>query len=100
MASYFDFARDYYVKNGKLTGEYTNLERATRPLVDLFARLPIPSIKPASLKAVRDRMVASGLSRKVINPRINRVRHIFKWGVENEFVEPSVLQAITAIAPL
>ena len=100
LASYFDFARGYYVKNGRLTGEYTNLEHATRPLVDLFARLPIPSFKPASLKAVRDRMVAAGLSRKVINSRINRIRRIFKWGVENEFVEPSVLQAIAAIAPL
>ncbi len=33
LASYFEFASSDYVKNGKLTGEYTNLQHATRPLL-------------------------------------------------------------------
>ncbi|MHC4064085.1 MAG: hypothetical protein ACYSUI_06230 [Planctomycetota bacterium] len=33
-------------------------------------------------------MIAANLSRKVVNARINRVRRIFKWGVENELVAP------------
>src|SRR5262249_19481546 len=38
--------------------------------------------------------------RKVINSRVNRIRRIFKWGVENELVEPGILQALQAVAPL
>lgn len=55
---------------------------------------------PRDLKKVRDVLIADGLSRKVINARVNRIRRIFKWGVENELVEPGVLQALQAIAPL
>jgi len=37
-------------------------------------------------RAVRKQIIAANLSRKVVNARVNRVRRIFKWGVENELV--------------
>jgi integrase len=55
---------------------------------------------PRSLKAVRERMIEQGLCRRVINSRVNRIRRMFKWGVENEFLHSSVLHALQAVAAL
>ncbi len=45
-------------------------------------------------------MIDDDLSRKTINDRINRIRRIFRWGVENDMVPPSVLHGLDAVAPL
>ncbi len=55
---------------------------------------------PLALKAVRQQMVEHGLCRRHINQRVNRVRRIFKWGVENELVPPQILHGLQAVAPL
>jgi integrase len=100
LAAYLDFAKSYYVKNGRQTGEYVNLIHAVEPLTQLFSESRVSDFRPRDLKVVRQMMVDNDLSRKVINQRINRIRRIFKWGVENDFVESSVLHALQAIAPL
>ena len=76
------------------------MQHAIQPLMALYGCSAIAKFGPSSLKVVRQRMVESGLSRKVVNARINRIRRIFKWGVENELVEPRVLQVLQAVAPL
>lgn len=73
---------------------------AIRPVVVLHGRTRITAFGPLSLKAVREQMIASGLARGTINSRVNRVRRMFKWGVENQIVEPAVLHALQAVAPL
>ena len=52
------------------------------------------------MKAIRYRWVEQKLCRKHINQRVNRIRRIFKWGVENEMLPSSVLHAAQAVAPL
>ena len=54
---------------------------------------------PAELRAVRQRMIDANLCRNVINARINRIRRMFKWGVEKQFVPSAVLQGLQAVAP-
>ena len=66
----------------------------------LFDKTPVVAFGPQSLKAVRDAMVRANLARTVINCRINRIRRMFRWGVENQLVEPTVLQALQAVSPL
>lgn len=61
---------------------------------------PVNDFGPAALKAVRQKMIEAKLSRRVINGRINRIRRVFKWGVENQLVAPQILQALQAVAPL
>jgi len=100
LLAYLPFAEGYYVKNGRPTGEVTNIKHAMEPLANLYGRISIAQFGPAHLKAVRQRMIEADLSRKVVNARINRLRRVFKWGVENELVEPPVLLALQAVAPL
>ena len=100
LVAYLDFAKNYYVKNGCPTGEYRNMKDAIRPLLDLYETTPVREFGPAALRAVREKMIASNLSRKVVNARINRIKRIFKWGVEYELVDSRILQGLQAVSPL
>ncbi|MCA9304899.1 MAG: site-specific integrase [Phycisphaerales bacterium] len=100
VLAFLNHAERYYIKNGQPTGETDCLRFALRPLVELHGRTRIGDFGPLSLKAVRDRMIAQGLARGTINARVNRVRRMFKWGVENQLVDPGILHTLQAVAPL
>ena len=100
FTAYWRFCQKYYVCDGKPSRELQNLSQAAKPLIALFGTARIRDFRPTSLKVVRQQMIDDGLSRKTINNRVNRIRRIFKWGVENDLVEPAILQALKAIEPL
>ncbi|MHC4672375.1 MAG: tyrosine-type recombinase/integrase [Planctomycetota bacterium] len=100
VVAYWQFAESYYRKNGKTTGELTNIRDAIKPLVKLHGHTSVVDFGPMALKTVRQAMIDSDLCRSVVNARINRIRRIFKWGVENQLVASTVLHALQAIAPL
>ncbi|HEX3659751.1 MAG TPA: site-specific integrase [Pirellulales bacterium] len=100
LVAYLRFAKEYYSCDGRPTSEYTSMKDAIRPVRDLYARIAVQDFGPLALKAVRQRMVDRGLSRRHINQRINRVRRVFKWGVENELVPSSILHGLQAVAAL
>ena len=97
---YLDFARGYYVKDGKPTSEIHDLRAAVKPLVKLFGTTRVRDFGPLKLKSVRDRMVAAEWSRGTVNAAIHRIRRIFRWGVENEHVPPETLVGLSAVAAL
>lgn len=88
------------MKNGALTGEYRNIGDALRPLTSLYGRTRVADFGPSALKAVRQAMIDGGLCRRTIDNRINRIRRVFKWGVENELVPADTLHSLQAVAPL
>jgi len=100
VLAYLQFAKTYYIKNGRPSGEIPNLKDAVKPLVLMHGHVPVAEFSPMSLKAVREEMIKANLSRGVINGRVNRIRRVFKWGVENELVPPSVLHGLQAVSPL
>jgi hypothetical protein len=87
LVAHLDFAAGSYV-NGHPTGELANMKDATQPVQALYETLPAAEFGPTCLRALRERMIENGPSRKVVNARFNRVRRIFKWGVEHELVAP------------
>lgn len=100
VLAYLDFATVYYVKNGEPTGEMPNIKDALRRVAELYGNTFAAEFGPRALKAVRLAMIEDDLCRNVINARINRVRRMFKWAVENELVQPHVLEGLRAVAPL
>jgi len=100
LFSYLGFAESYYVKEGGPTSELACIRLAIRPLQKLYNRLPIADFSPLKLKAVRQEMIGSGLSRGVVNHHISRLKRIFRWGVENELVPPSVYHGLQAVRGL
>ena len=100
MVEFVEHAERYYVKNGRQTGEASNIREALRPVAKLYSKIAAAEFGPRALKTVRDAMVEADLARTCINARINRIRRMFKWGVENELVDSSTLHALQAVAPL
>ena len=93
-------AEAYYVKNGRPTGEVRCIKSAVRQLVESYGYETVNEFGPLALKAVRAKMVGKGWCRKYVNKSVSRLRHIFRWGVENELVEPATLQKLEAVSPL
>ena len=100
LAAYLEYAERYYIKDGEPTGEAKNVKEATRQLQELYGMTRVADFGPTALKTVRQKMIGKKLSRRVVNFRINRIRRVFKWGVENELVPSGVLHALQAVAPL
>ncbi|MFL5328125.1 MAG: tyrosine-type recombinase/integrase [Gemmataceae bacterium] len=112
-------ALDYYRKpDGSRSQEVVDFELSLRPLLALYSDLPVDKFGPKAFKAVRSAMIDCSwltleqkaarqhagasliLSRKVVNQRMGRVKHLFKWGVEEELVPPSVFHGLLAVQGL
>lgn len=70
-----------------------------RSVLHLYSKTLVADFGSGELRAVRQRMIDDDLCRNVINSRVNRIRRMFKWGVERELVPPAVLHALQAVAP-
>jgi integrase len=82
------------------TGELANFADATRTLLSLYETTPAKEFTPKKLKAVRETLIREGLARTTVNSRIRRVVQIFKWGVSEELVPPSVHQGLKSVSGL
>lgn len=97
---FLEHAREHYRKDGRLTSEFECLKLAFRPLIELYGHSRARDFGPRALKAVRKIMVDAGRTRRSINSMISRIRRLFRWGVENEHVPVTVLQALCAVQGL
>ncbi len=100
FVAYWQFCHGYYVTDGQPTGECANVRDAMRHLVTNYGSMRVQDFRPATLKAVRQDLIDKGLCRRTVNDRINRIRRMFRWGVENDMVDASVLHALQAVAAL
>ncbi|MGE3180614.1 MAG: hypothetical protein AB7N71_03220 [Phycisphaerae bacterium] len=91
---YWKWADGYYRKEGAPTSEHNWIRRSMRPLRKLCGFSAVKNFGPLALKAVRDVMIASELSRAGMNRRVERIRRMFRWAVENEHVPPSVYHGL------
>jgi len=97
---YLKFAEGHYVKDGKRTSEVNAVKRALAFVETLYGRTPVVEFGPLALKACREAMVGSDVSRKTVNSYVGRVRRMFRWGTENEVVPVMVPQALACVAGL
>ncbi|NQT19264.1 MAG: tyrosine-type recombinase/integrase, partial [Planctomycetes bacterium] len=100
IAAYWLHARSYYVKDGNPSSEISCIRQALRPLKRLYGHTETSQFGPLALKAVRNVMIQSGWCRKMINDNVGRIKRVFKWGVENELVPPSVFHGLQAVVGL
>lgn len=100
ILAYRKHAAKYYVKDGKPTDEVACIKSALRDLLNLYPDLPADNFGPIAMKAVRQKMVEAGWTRRFCNQSVGRIRRMFKWAVESELIEPTVLMKLQAVAPL
>ena len=99
-AAYWTHAEGYYTKNGSATSEQDNIRCALRPLRALYGGTLADDFGPGALRTVRQALVDKGNARTYINAQVNRIRRMFKWGVEHELVDPKILQGLQAVVGL
>ena len=101
VREYLAHACKYYVHaDGEPTGEATRIEIALRPLIEYCPSLVAEHFGPLALKEYRDRMVEADFCRSYVNKRVNMVRRMFRWAVEEQLVPPSVYHGLQAVAGL
>lgn len=100
MARYLRHVRNYYVKAGRPTDTQAHIKLVLRALRQSYGDTPAADFGPLRLKAIRERLLAAGNSRRYINTQIGRLVQMFKWAVEEELVPPSVYQALNAVSGL
>jgi integrase len=94
---YLKWAKSYYRKNGKPTATIDRIILSLKPLKRLYGRTYAADFGPLQLKAVRGQMIDTGLARKTINDRTQVLKHLFKWGVSEGLIPPSVHHGLTAV---
>ena len=97
LGAYATHVESYYVQDGQQTGEVTSIKLAMRPLKRLYGSLSASEFSPLKLQAVRDEFVRSGLSRKVVNRQVLRVKQLFKWGGKQELVPATVYEGLRTV---
>lgn len=97
---YLDFAESYYRKNGRPTSTMHTIASALTFAHELYGTEPAHEFSPRRLKACRQAMIDANLSRKTCNKYTDLIRQMFRWGVEEEYIYPTLLQGLEAVAGL
>jgi len=103
VLAFMRHATAYYSKNGKPSAEVDCFKSAVKPLVELYGLIAVDQFAPLALKAVRQAMIdrpKRKMCRSFINKSVNRIRHLFKWAVENGMANVATLQGLQAVSPL
>ncbi len=99
-AKYLAFARTYYSKDGQSGTEYVHIYSALKPVIERHGHDLISTFGPLKLKAIRADWIKAGLVRGQINKRVDRVKRMIGWAVEEELCAPGIHHAVKAIKGL
>jgi hypothetical protein len=94
-ARYFKFAKQYYQRNDKCTGETPSIRIALRFTREWYGKSPAAEFGPLALQSLRRRMIDADHSRSYVNSQVNRIKRMFKWTEtpnEYRFLGPLVIR--------
>lgn len=100
VLAFWRHAESYYVKDGEPTRQLPIIQAALRPLRELYGRALATEFGPLALKAVRAKLVESGLCRNEVNRRVRIIKQAFKWAACEELIPITVYQAIVTVVGL
>ena len=100
-AAFLTDRAEYYVKNGKQTGQLDRFRAALEFPLRYFPATPVDDFGPKKLLFCRDEMEKSGrFARSYVNTLVNCFRSVVKWGVGRELVKSETLVALQAVPAL
>ncbi len=111
---YQTYANLTFRKHGRPTRSANNVRDAIRELLEtpwpappqppetVVATLPVERMTVRVLKQVQRTMETSGrLNRQTVNDRVNTIRRMFRWAVDEGFLEsPEIAERLKYVAPL
>lgn len=101
-AKFAAHAREHYRRaDGKPTSTFDSMAASFAHVLAHYGNDDAETFGPNALRLVRDKMVEGGaLCLNVINERIRRIRHVFKWAAGREMIAAGVWHALQALEPL
>ncbi len=99
-ATYLDFARGYYQKDGLPTRTIQGILAAIRTLKNLYGKTLVAEFGPLALLAIQTKLATDQLSRGYVNKQVSYIKRIFKWGVSRSLVPPTVYTALATVEGL
>ena len=100
IARYWQFAKGYYRKGGEPTGTLDHIKVVLRYLKQCYGHTAAADFGPVAYKVIRQKLVEAGHSRGYVNRQCGHLARVFKWGVGEELVPPSVHQGLQAVPGL
>jgi len=100
IVAFWAHVEQHYVKNGEPTSERHCMRSALRFVRELYGNSQAGDFAPLALKACRQKMIDADWERNSINTHVGRIRRMFKWGAENEFVPAAIFHALQAVSGL
>jgi integrase len=97
--AYLDFCLVHY-QNDKSHGQYYVVRQYARKLVEKFGLMPVGQFGPKKLREFALSVAKEGLARSSVNRAIRLTKKMFRWGVAQEMVDPSVHHALSAVSPM
>jgi len=97
ILAYWRYAKTYYVKSGKTTGELHAIKGAMRPLKELYGTTSAAAFRPLALQAVRQRMIEQRWVRRTVNDQVARIKRMFKWAVAQELVPLNLHHGLSTV---
>ena len=100
IVAFMKHAKQYYRKHNRSTRTAENFGPALAILRRLYGKESVDRFGPIALKVVREEMVEQDMSRRYVNDNVDRIRLMFRYGVENELVASGTYEALKAVRNL
>jgi integrase len=98
LLAYRRYAGTIYVNpDGTPTPEVARVNRALRPVTDLYGTTPAMHFGPKAMVAVQNRIADTGVKRGTVNHRVNTIRRAFKWAAKEELIPASVYHGLQTV---
>jgi integrase len=97
VEQHFYDAQKRYDPRGR---EARQFDYSVKPMLSLFAALPVDRFGLAELRKVRDEMVRLQWCRNVVARRVVRIRTLFRWAERHGLTPPGTWAALSALEPL
>jgi integrase len=98
VIDYAEYVKSYYGSGPN--SEWHRISRVLRPVRRLYGTTPAAEFGVLQFKAIRQSFIDEGLSRTFINASMRRLIRMFKWGVTEGRLPPSVPQALAMVPGL
>lgn len=93
-------AARYRRDDGTPTDEAKAFDRSLAPFLKRYRGIRAAVVGQEELETARADMVAAGLSRRVVNQRVGRIRRFFRWGVSRRKVDAVVVTRLESVRDL
>lgn len=99
-AAYLSWAKTYYRRDGRPTGQIEVVKLTIRRLRENYGPTLVAEFGPLKLEAHQMRLASTKLSRNTVNEQIASIRRMFRWAVNKEMVPVAIYQALATVPGL